>query len=84
MTSPVLRHVELPPGPGTRVTISLPAGNEMLGGEPMGYGQGFTLDFGGDVWQAELRAAKWEHGGATLELEITGRYAEDAVGVSRA
>lgn len=73
MTAPVLRHIDLPPGPGTKVTIRLPAGNEMLRPVPLP-GQGFTLDFGGDVWRSELRSASGDSEGVTLELEITGRY----------
>jgi hypothetical protein len=41
------------------------------------YGQGFTLDFGGDVWRSELRSASGDADGCTMELEITGRYAEE-------
>lgn len=73
-----LRHIDLPPGPGTLVTIRLPAGNEMLKPVPPP-GQGFTLDFGGDVWRSELRSLSGDAEGCTLELEITGRYPEDAL-----
>jgi hypothetical protein len=74
VTSPVLRHIELPPGPGTRVTVHLPAGSEMLGGKPLMSGDGFTLDFGGDVWRSVLLSARGDSSGVTVELEIEGRY----------
>lgn len=64
---------DLPPGPGQRVTVMIPAGNEMLE-EPLDLGAGFTLVFDGDMWRSEVRAAAPDEEGVTVVLEITGRY----------
>ena len=75
-TAPVFRHAEMPPGPGKRVRLFIPDGNEMVTrDEPLLPGAGFTLNFSGDVWRSELRSALWGRDGVLVELEITGRYA---------
>ena len=77
-TAPRLVDVDMPPAPGKRVTLVVPAGNEMVTrAEPLLPGAGFTLNFGGyGMWRAELRIASWVGDEVGMELEITGRYAE--------
>lgn len=77
--APVLRHIDLPPGPGTRVVLTVPAGHEWLDdADPLVPGCGFTLilgDYG--RWRSEVRFASRVRDEVGMELEITGRYAED-------
>jgi len=87
-TTPVLTHLDLPVGPGTRLTIWTPAGNPMLT-KPLAEGDGFTIatavyktagctvDAGGGRWRAELLYWKQGIDGTELILEIKGRYGED-------
>jgi len=77
--APVLRHIDMPPGPGSRVTLVVPAGHEMIAGrEPLLPGAGFTLNCGDHgVWRAELQIASWVGDEVGMELEITGRYPEE-------
>ena len=78
--APVLRHIDLPPAPGSRVVLVVPAGNELLAGaDPLSPGcGGFTLSLGSyGLWRAEVRIASQVKGEVGMELEITGRYAED-------
>jgi len=84
-STPVLRHLELPIGPGTRLTIWTPAGDPMLT-KPLAKGDGFTIktavyestgctaDAGGSRWRAELLSWQQDVAGITLILEIKGRY----------
>jgi hypothetical protein len=74
--APVLRHIDLPPGPGKRVVLVVPAGNEMVArADPLLPGCGFTLNFGDyGMWRAEVRIASQVGGEIGMELEITGRY----------
>lgn len=78
---PVLRHIELPPGPGTKVVLVVPAGHEWLAdADPLLPGCGFTLNLGEyGIWRAEVRIASEFKGEVGMELEITGRYPETAV-----
>ena len=84
-TAPRLVDVDMPPAPGKRVTLVVPAGNEMVTrAEPLLPGAGFTLNFGGyGMWRAELRIASWVGDEVGMELEITGRYAEAPQASSR-
>lgn len=78
-TGPVLRHIDLPPGPGSKVVLVVPAGHEWLdGANPLVPGCGFTLILGEyGRWRSKVRFASQVKGEVGMELEITGRYPED-------
>ena len=78
--APRLVHAGMPPAPGKRVTLVVPAGNEMVArAEPLLPGAGFTLNFVGyGMWRAELQIASWVGDEVGMELEITGRYDEES------
>lgn len=80
VSAPVLRHIDLPPGPGSKVVVVVPAGHEWLAVPgPLVPGCGFTLNLGEyGMWRAEVRIASEARDETGMELEITGRYPEDA------
>lgn len=82
---PVLRHIDLPPAPGSKVVLVVPAGHELLAdADPLVPGCGFTLNIGEHgMWRSEVRFASEVKGEVGMELEITGRYAEEAVADER-
>lgn len=61
------------------MTLTVPAGHEWLdGANPLVPGCGFTLNIGEyGMWRAEVRFASEVKGEVGMELEITGRYAEE-------
>jgi hypothetical protein len=75
---PVLRHIDLPPGPGTKVVLVVPVGHEWLAdANPLVPGCGFTLNIGEyGTWRAQVRFASEVKGEVGMELEIEGRYPE--------
>jgi hypothetical protein len=73
---PVLKHIDLPPGPGTKVVLVVPAGHEWLAdANPLAPGCRFTLSIGEyGIWRAQVRFASEAKGEVGMELEIEGRY----------
>lgn len=78
MSTPHLRYVERPVMPGARLTVWCPADDDLLGGRPLGAGDGFTISVTGDegsgLWRAVLLAWDAAPDGVTLHLEVEGRY----------
>lgn len=63
---------EMPPGPGKRLAVLVPAGHELAA--QLAPGTGVTVGFAGDVWRSTVTSAEADEDGAAVELEITGRY----------
>jgi hypothetical protein len=64
---------EMPPGPGKRLAVLVPAGHELAA--QLAPGTGVTLSFAGDVWRSTVTSAEADGEGCAVELQITGRYA---------
>ena len=73
-TAPVLRHIDLPLGPGAKLTVWIPPGSDLLPPLPA-LGRGFTIDLGGDRWRATVETLSAKRRGHVVELVIEGRYA---------
>ena len=78
----VLRHIDLPLEPGARITVRHSPGwteFDPLSMATAGAPQGYTIDVNGERWRAVFVSSSIGPEGAFLELEIEGRYQEDAV-----
>jgi len=74
---PVLRHIDLPLQPGTRIVIRHSPGwaeFDPLGAVGSVDPQGYTIDVNGERWRAVFASSSIGPEGAFLELEIEGRY----------
>jgi hypothetical protein len=68
-----LCHIDMPPGPGTLLTVWQSAG-EPDATEPLETGQGFTIDVNGDRWRALLESWDESPDGTELHMRIERRY----------
>ena len=77
----VLRYIERPVIPGSRLVVWVPQGNDLLGAKPLAEGDGFTIDVASDGdeagrWRTMLLSWEADQDGTALELEVEGRYPE--------
>jgi len=77
----VLRHIDLPLQPGARIVVRHSPGWDEFSPlcavgsvDPRGY----TIDVNGERWRAVFKSSSIGPDGAFLELEIEGRYPQDA------
>ena len=75
----VLRHIDLPLEPGAHIRVRhSPGWTEFSPFNASPDPRGYTVDLNGERWRAVFVSSSAGPEGAFLELEIEGRYPEDA------